>query len=379
MLDKTGIHDVQWRGKNREGDPNMSMTVSVRLARRDASKVPGQMRHDLRTGKIPAYVDKAATHLNSVVVEPRTASELKTICLERREKRRAAGEIRGRMRSNTTLATVGIVTFGKEAQPIIEGLSRERQDQLFLRAAQAVSDRLGTDVTGLVVHRDESAIHAHFQMPGFSFDGKPLSKIITPQVAAELQDVVGDVYRDFGITRGTPKAERIARGDDWPQIIHRSVARLHDDLPREIAEREQRAAALQAEVEALEKKREYQEKLITRTEALLKEKSADEAKLTKRLQTYQKRIADTEKLIEMKAKELSVVSVPIRQQFEEALGQMSTTLMAVGVNAGKILGVQSPERKYMEVIHALKHSQSLAGFKRELLKAEQSKVQGLER
>jgi hypothetical protein len=283
------------------------------------------------------------------------------------------------MRSNTTLATVGIITFGKEAQPIIEGLSRERQDQLFLRAAQSVADRLGTDVTGLVVHRDESAIHAHFQMPGFARDGRPLSKVITPQVASELQGIVGGIYSELGITRGTPKAERIARGDDWPQIIHRSVAQLHDDLPKEIAEREKQVAELQAEVEALEKKREYQLKLITKTEASIEEKSENEAKLTKRLQAYQRRLAETEKQIEQKARELSVVSVPIRQQFEEALGQMSTTLMAVGVNAGKILGVQSPERKYMEVIHALKHSQSLEGFKRELFKAEQSKVQGLER
>ncbi len=355
----------------------MSMTVSVRLARRDASKVPGQMRHDLRTGKIPAYVDKAATHLNSVVVEPRTASELKTICLERREQRRAAGEIRGKMRRNTTIATVGIVTFGKEAQPVVEALPQERQDALFLQAAQAVADRLGTDVTGLVVHRDESAIHAHFQMPGFARDGRPLSKVVTPQAAAELQDIVGEVYREYGITRGTPKAERIARGDDWSQVIHRSVAQLHDDLPKEIAEREKRAAELQAEVGALEKKREYQEKLIAKTESSIKEKSENEAKLAKRLQTYQRRLTETEKQIEQKARELSVVSVPIRQQFEEALGKLSAQLHTVGVNAGRILGVPHPERTYREVITAISQSQSLEGFKRAL--REQSKVQGLER
>ncbi len=350
----------------------MSMTVSVRLSRKKPSRIPGQNRHDLRTGKIPAYVDKNKTPRNSVIIAPQSPAQLRAIC----EERRAQRGLSRALRRDAAVGMAGIVTFGTEAQAIIKALPTDRQDDLFLRASQAVAERLDTTVTGLVVHRDEAAPHAHFQLVGFSKDGHPLSNNITPRVASELQDIVGDVFHELGITRGTPKVQRIARGDDLSKIIHRSVAQLHNDLPREIEAREKQVADIQAQIEALQEKRAYQQKLITKAEADIAAKTADEARLAKRLQTYQKRLADTEKKIEEQMKVFINISTPLRQQMEEALSKTSATLMAVGIHAGKILGVSQPERKHKEVIRALSTSDSIEAFQR-TLKAELQ--QGMER
>ncbi len=340
----------------------MSTTVSVRLARKKASKIPGQNRHDLRTGKIPAYVDPRESPRNSIIVAPQSPAQLRAIC----EERRAQRGLSRALRRDAAVGMAGIVTFGNEAQAIIKAMPTDRQDDLFLRASQAVAERLGTTVTGLVIHRDESAPHAHFQMVGFSKEGHPLSNILTPKIASELQDIVGEVYREYGITRGTPKAERIARGDDLHKIVHRSVAKLHEDLPREIEAREKQVADIQAQIEALQEKRAYQQKLITKAEADIAAKTADEARLAKRLQTYQRRLADTETQITEKAQILSTVSKPLMQQMEEALAQTAATLRTVGIHAGRILGVQTPERKHREVIRALVKSDSLESFRQTL-------------
>lgn len=210
----------------------MSMTVSVRLEHRASARAGGARRHDLRLGRIPKYVDRSRTHLNSVLIRPLLEGELKEIVQTRR-----TGKKR-KLRADAAISTNGILTFGREAQPIINALPVEEQNRLCRLACEKVSEELNTELTGLVFHRDERAPHCHFQMPAWNRVGKPNSKVVTPKIAARLQDIVGEVFSHLGISRGKKKEARIEDGDDLSAIIHRSVKQLHEDLPGEIAEKE---------------------------------------------------------------------------------------------------------------------------------------------
>lgn len=215
----------------------MSMTVSVRTTHKGPGKAVGQKRHDLREGYVPKYVDRSRSGLNSVLIKPLGEADLKQICLERRSLKNT----KRAMKKDASLSTTGIITWGKEAQGVIEALSVEDQDKLYSEIARRLSELLSSEITGLVVHRDESAPHAHYQMPAYATDGRPLSKVMTPAIAVKMQDVAGEVLASLGlgeIKRGVPKATRIAAGEPTSAWVHRSVKQLHDDLPQEIAELE---------------------------------------------------------------------------------------------------------------------------------------------
>jgi hypothetical protein len=227
----------------------MSMTASVRVAHKSPSLAKGQRHHDTRESHVPAYVDRDRSDLNSTVIKPMAEAELRQVCLDRRATR---GTKRA-MKKDAAIATIGIITFGKEAQPVIEALSVADQDALYLEAAKRIAQELKSDVSGLVVHRDESAPHAHFQMPAYNAHGVPLSKVMTPSVAKKMQDIVGEVYAKHGISRGKPKAQRIADGEGYDKTVNRSVKRLHTDIPLEIEIEEKKMAAARHERELEEK------------------------------------------------------------------------------------------------------------------------------
>jgi len=214
----------------------MSMTVSVRTVHKGPGKAVGQKRHDLREGRIPKYVDRTKSHLNGYLIRPLGEGDLKKICLDRRKTRNTKRS----MKSDAAIATTGIITFGKEAQPLIQALSIDLQNKLYMEIARRIAELLNSEVTGLVVHRDETAPHAHYQMPAYAKDGRPLSKVMTPAIAVRMQDVAGEVLKDFGleITRGIKKATRIENEEPLSAWVHRSVKQLHEDLPREIEDLE---------------------------------------------------------------------------------------------------------------------------------------------
>jgi hypothetical protein len=195
------------------------------------------------------------------------------------------------MKSDEAVATSGIITFGTEAQPVIDAMDKETQNALFQKTAEQIAERLGTDLTGLVIHRDESAIHAHFQLVAVARDGTPLSKVINRDTAKEMQDIAGRVFNDHGITRGTPKAERIARGEDASKTVHRSVKTLHKDLPKEIEELELR---IEVSERRLMKNKNYIEQQVAR----LNDGHAEEEKVRKRLEAYEQRAESARKELE---------------------------------------------------------------------------------
>jgi len=271
----------------------MSMTVSIRVERKTSkAQVNGQRDHDERIGNQPDYVDGERTHLNSILLHQPDYEDLKRECENLRKTK--GGRVRG-MRSDAVVSWAGIVTFGIEAQKVIESISKEEQDQLFKQAVTLVAKKLKTVATSCAVHRDESAIHAHFSMLGIDNNGNSLSKTTNKFVYAQLQDEVGKVYNEYGITRGKTKAQRIMDGDPPSKIIHKTVQQLHEDLPRELDALKQKQAEL-IEALAIDNVRaEVARGKAAKAEADEKAKAENVDKLKKRAENYEARAETKQK------------------------------------------------------------------------------------
>lgn len=217
--------------------------VSVRLEPSSS----GQTAHDLRLGPQPEYVNAARSKLNRVLISPLTNNNLRD---EWERIKKAVGK-KGKLRSNQNLSYAGIITFGTEAQRIFEGLAADRQDMALHEVADKVAGRFGTKLTGLVVHLDESALHAHFQLRGISNNGTVLSSQVKRGALRDVQTIAAEVMgrHATGIERGKNKWKRIEEGEDYAATVNRSVRQLHDDLPKEIAEREAALVEVQARLQ----------------------------------------------------------------------------------------------------------------------------------
>jgi hypothetical protein len=239
---------------------------------------------------IPDYVDQSRTHLNSVIIEPPDPA---TVRAEIAEHRQQAGQQKLRADARTTIG--GIITFGKEAQPIIEALPREEQDAIFLREARRVAKEADRPLLGLVVHRDESAIHAHFTLRGYKLEnGKEVAPRLSRTDLQRIQDAAAQEVAHLGIERGVSRAIREARGDDRAKVVHRSVKELHEALPREIEAVQAHKLAIEQEVAALAAKRANNERLAEKARRDLEDGKGYQAALQKRLAVYEERARKAE-------------------------------------------------------------------------------------
>ena len=259
--------------------------ASVRLKARSMKRAYGQRRHDFRIGRQPNYVDHDRIQLNRILMEPRPLPKIKK---EIERLRRAKGAQRA-MKSDAAVVTAGIVTFGHKAAGLFASLSPDAQDAALLGLVIAIADKLGTCVEAMVVHLDETSLHAHFELRAYNDSGVPVSKVATYKVMSELQDMTADILAQHcpGIERGHKKFDRIEAGADYAETLNRSVKQLHQDLPAEIAAR-------QAELKALEEQEAELSASMTKTRGYL-QKLYDKAKLNekevKRLKTYEARLA----------------------------------------------------------------------------------------
>ena len=196
------------------------------------SKAKGTYRHDFRCGKLPNYVDPERVGLNRVLMPMRPLFEIRN---ENAGLRKSAGRQRA-MKSNAAVISAGIITFGHEAAQMFEPLSPDQQDAAFLDLALAVAAELDTVLESLVIHLDESTIHAHFTIRSYTDAGLAVSDASKLGTMARLQDLAAEVMQRYhpGIERGYRKRDRIAAGADYADTIHRSVRELHHDLPVEL-------------------------------------------------------------------------------------------------------------------------------------------------
>lgn len=287
----------------------MSKTISVRVAPMTGRASGGQRDHDLRDPKkTPDYVDQTKSHLNSVILATPKPS---TIRAEIAANRLAAGQ--KKLQANARITIAGIITFGTEAQSTIQNLSERAQNDLFEKVAARVARETKHPILGLVVHRDESAIHAHFTLRGYRLEnGREQAPRLTPTDLKRLQDVVAEEVRHLGINRGTPKTERQARGDSLDKIIHRSVAELHADLPKELA--------------ALAEKRDYYAALLAKAETKLQTETAKAEALEKRISVYEHRISNLSQTIEQKELRLKQIEASQEKQASDWLGTVNIPL-----------------------------------------------------
>jgi len=272
--------------------------ISVRLETRSSAKTGGERMHNERLNDAPIYIASERTCDNSVLVPMPTAAALSRECLRRR---RAAFEpgpapsgqpkrMPQGMASNAIISVAGLITFSTDAQPSFEALPFDEQNKRFMEAAAAVGKQYNTDVAALAVHRDESAVHAHFALHGFDHAGEPLSKQMTRAALSKSQDIGSQAFADLGITRGIPKADRIAAGESRSKTIHRTVHQLHSALPRELAEAQQRVDKMQLRVADVEGKLAIRERELTEKDAAAIKQDGKMATLEKRLKTYQNRL-----------------------------------------------------------------------------------------
>lgn len=258
--------------------------VSVRIEPKPMSRAKFQRRHDFRIGAQPTYVDGDRTHLNRPLMPLRPLPEIQR---ENEALRMRAGRTR-KMKSNAAVVTAGIITFGRRAQDVFDRLPDEMQDRAFTELAHEIAAQLKTSLEALVVHLDETAIHAHFTLRAYNDDGEPISNATRLGDMSALQDLAAEVMQRFApeIERGSRKKTRLQAGADYPDTLHRTVKQLHADLPQE-------KAALEAEIEAISLELNEQKVSVEKTQRhlrALEAKSALTEKEIKRKETYSQRL-----------------------------------------------------------------------------------------
>ena len=192
------------------------------------------------------------------------------------------------MRSDTRIATIGILTFGAEAQKLLAGRSPEAQNAAIREVVERVAEVAQSTVAGLVIHVDESALHAHFVLVGYDTDGQPLNASLYRKKLAQLQDVAAEVMAAHcpGFERGHRRADRLAAGATTADVTNRRVRQLREDLPAELA-------ALEAEIEERRSKLPGLQARVDEMEGRVVELRAREERTVaeeKRLRTYEGRL-----------------------------------------------------------------------------------------
>jgi len=267
---------------DRKANPRAAM---VRVEIRDAQGYANQRRHDLRIGAQPDYINPDPPEPNRVFIQPMTAAELKRLAKERRGQRNMTRAMKG----NAGIAVVGIIGFGVEAQKMFEALDAATQEQALRAAVERVAADLKTSVSGLVLHLDESARHAHFSLCGYDVTGQPLSTWMGRGVLRELQTALHGVLQAFmpDLERGRSRKARTEAGAAPHELVHRSVDELHIDLPFEIAEKRKELADLEEKIRTNEARAE-------KARGKAAEDGDRAAKALKNAETYERRASEAQ-------------------------------------------------------------------------------------
>ena len=227
--------------------------ISVRIKHNDYSSTEGQRRHDLRIGPTPSYVNSSLTHLNRTLIEPPATNILQASAHALRDLQNPVRKAR----SNSAVATHGIVTFGTLAQGYFLDLDPPVQDDAVLDVARSIADRFRCRLVGTVLHFDEAAPHAHLTYECRSWeDGVPFSRKADASTIHAMQDTAAEAIARYEprILRGERKADKRSRGRPSAETINRSVRQLHQELPGEIAELELRIETLDKRVQERQKR-----------------------------------------------------------------------------------------------------------------------------
>ncbi len=270
----------------RKANPRAAM---VRVEIRNAQGYANQRRHDLRLGAPPDYVNPSPPEPNPVFIQPMTTAELKKLARERRAQR----ETQRAMKSNAGIAVVGIIGFGIEAQATFDALKPPEREQALRAAVQRIAAELKTSVSGLVLHLDETAKHAHFSLCGYDVDGEALSTWMGRGVLKQLQTALHEELRAFmpDLERGRSRKKRAEAGAEPYELVNRSVEELHTDLPLEIEAKRQELADLKEKIRKNE--------VLAKKAKAKAEQGEDRAeKALKTAEIYERRASEAEGKVE---------------------------------------------------------------------------------
>lgn len=222
--------------------------AQVRLKSASGFKTGGNRKHDLRIGQQPKYVDEKRTHLNRVIIKPKTTAEMTKRAAMLRER----GNYERKMKTGSAVSYSGIITFGHLAQDEFEKLTPEAQDAAFLELAQSIAKFYKVELTGLVVHLDEEAIHAHFQMDAYDEEGVSLSNMQRADLR-EVQDMTFNVMAKHcpKIERGRSKIERLKAGAKPSDVTYKTPAEMRRNAARDLEAKEAERDKLTAERDKL--------------------------------------------------------------------------------------------------------------------------------
>lgn len=252
------------------------------------------------------------------------------------------------IKSNAAVATAGIITFGSEAAVMFGKLDDAAQDVAFRELAEAVADRLATTLHGLVVHLDETTIHAHYQLAAFNRFGDPLSQSTSPRVLSALQDLTSEIMARHcpGIERGRRYGDRIAAGADFRDTLHRSVRELHRDLPRDLAAKRAQVEAAQVEAAAARERQAKNERLAESARLKVAAAEADQRKAekaAKNVAIYERRAEEAQKAVREAEARRSALCADIERLTGEAdtakaeRDEALTAAAAAQADAGRIV------------------------------------------
>lgn len=335
--------------------------ANSRIQGLSASGVGNQNAHDLRNGPQPSYVKKSKTKDNRVLIKNASGPALWEICEERRKQQ----NLKRAMKSNANVGYSLVITFGHMAHSWFEQLTKEQQDAAFRDVADAIAKRLDTSLHGLVVHLDETSIHAHGMFAGFDMKGQPLSMTAKRQALRDIQTLTHEVMHryDDRFERGKSRMERLEEGEEYADTVHKSGREMRlglaEDIPKlraDIAELKTKAAGLQAKMEK-------NERLSARSQEKAKEAANNEEKAAKALknaQTYEKRLTDAQEALRATEGRIQALSARIEQldQRERELDQREADLKLAQAE-GRAEGLKA-------IDDARKAAQALAGGEFEL-------------
>ena len=296
-----------------------SKAACLRIKTCSPAKARYQRRHDMRVGKLPAYVDAGRSHLNRCLVSPRPLPEITSEI----DALRAKAGCKRKRKATAAIVVAGLIGFGRDVQADFAALSEKEQDAAILTLVKTLAQRLETQVESIDIHRDESAFHAHFSLRAYNHHGRPLTACLTPSLLSDLQTLTCDILSRFcpRIERGHKKIERLASGAVMADVVHRSVRRLHLDLPLEIAEAEATRDEIIAASEVAEKERDAIEAQIS----VLKMQSKNEKRA---LAQTEQRLAETEQ----RAKTVRQKSRSMVEDFNRVIAAISTGRIAMDAN-----------------------------------------------
>lgn len=325
----------------------MNGTVIVRL---EPVKTAGNITHDLDNERRPKYVDKTKSKLNKIIYgkeytqskqafrdqqqsiinhfnrsKTQQRKDYRLLFLSPKNSARERRNIRNwQSHMNTHLS--GFIGFGTDAQA--NDLNREEMDKCAQEYVNDLCLRHNIEILYLVRHEDESTTHYHFLTTNYDEARSQTLKLQRDDLRKE-QDAIGSAFQSMGLSRGIDKQKRLKDVSDklkvpmvngrysenvWEKanVIHRSVKRLHEELPLELYIRQEELAFVESSLAAQKAKLDKNIDLIEKSEerlALLSieqnDFEAESEKLKKCINTYHKSVTDAKAEIDRLSLEFS--------------------------------------------------------------------------